>query len=70
MTTIVLTAEQLHAIQHSLGCDKYGRGNHYRNRYVCHPGNPVIDSLVAAGMMVDTAPPSFTGGMHCYVVND
>jgi hypothetical protein len=65
-----LTKEQLHTLQHSLGVDQYGRGNHYRNRYVCDPGDSVIDSLVAAGLMVDASAPSFCGGMHCYMVTD
>jgi hypothetical protein len=70
METQTLSKEQLHAIQHALGCDEYGRGNHYRNRYVCDPGNRVIESLVEAGLMADASAPSFTGGMHCYMVTD
>jgi hypothetical protein len=65
-----LSDEQLHVLQHSLGVDKYGRGEHYRNRYVCDTGNPVIDSLVSAGLMVDASAPSFCDGMHCYMVTD
>ena len=72
MTMVIaeLTKEQLSVLQHSLGVDQYGRGNHYRNRYVCDPGDPVIDSLVALGLMVDRCAPSFTVGMHCYMVTD
>lgn len=74
-----LTPEQLHIIQHSLGCDQYGQTKHrgrdehdgclgfYRNRYVCGP-KPEIAALVEAGLMVDHGPQSIAGGMHCFSV--
>lgn len=65
-----ISEEQLHVLQHSLGVDKYGRGEHYRNRYVCDRGDSVIDSLVALGLMeaLGTAKPGLLGGMECYMV--
>lgn len=63
-----MTPQQLHALQHSLGCDEYGRGTRYRNRYVCDAGDPTIDSLVALGFMRDHGAWKLTGGMHYYSV--
>jgi hypothetical protein len=67
-----LSPAQLHVLQHSLGVDGFGRGNHYRNRYVCDPGNPEIESLLALGLMEDVTRQVRTSmdGMHCYVVTD
>lgn len=65
----MLTKEQLHILQHSLGVDEYGRGDMYRNRYVCDP-NAEMDALVALGMMMDRGGQPIAGGMHCYQVTD
>lgn len=73
---LALTPEQLHVLQHSLGCDQYGNstasehheGGYYRNRYVCDSGDPAVDSLVAVNLMKDCGPSSLAGGMHLYVV--
>jgi hypothetical protein len=70
VSAIILTPDQLHVLQHSLGVDKHGRGEHYRNRYVCDAGNPVIGSLVASGLMEDWGAKSIASGMHWYVVTD
>lgn len=78
----VLSADQLHILQHSLGCDRHGRGTngwpqedegdnrfgHYRNHYCADPF-PDMDALVAAGYMRDCgARGELTGGMHTYTV--
>lgn len=78
-----LTPNQLHILQHSLGCDKYGEtsyrggrdegdgcfGCYHRNRYICNAGNPDIDALVAAALMQDCGSyGELTGGMHLYMV--
>lgn len=66
-----MIATHLHILQHSLGVDKYGEGEQYRNRYVC---GPECDSfadcraLVDAGHMRDHGPQSMCGGMHCFTV--
>lgn len=78
---MTLTPSQLHILQHSLGCDQYGRGTNgwphedegdghfgfYRNHYVCDPTHNLI-ALVAAGFMRDHPPSELSGGMHCYTV--
>lgn len=48
----MITAEQLHVLQHSLGVDKYGQGEMYRNHF-CAGGTdvPICVSLVALGFM-------------------
>jgi hypothetical protein len=47
-----LTDEQLHVLQHSLGVDKYGQGEMYRDHF-CAGGEdvPICESLVALGYM-------------------
>jgi hypothetical protein len=78
---MTLTPEQLHILQHSLGCDKHGRteyrgrdegdgcGVYGRNRYVSDP-RPDLIALVAAGLMEDRGPQTMCGGMHWYVVTE
>lgn len=73
--------EHLHILQHSLGCDQYGKSeyrgrdegdgcfNYHRNRYVCDP-NPDMTELVALGLMQDNGTLSFTGTMHFYSVTE
>ena len=34
---------KLHILQHSLGLDKYGDGNQYRNHFVTGPGSTDFD---------------------------
>lgn len=74
-----MTPEQLHIIQHSLGCDKYGqsksrgRDEHdgcfgfHRNRYVSDP-TPDLVALVSDGLMIDHGAQKLANGMHCYAV--
>jgi hypothetical protein len=75
---MTLTPDQLHILQHSLGCDQYGRGTlgrderdgthgYSRNRYVSDP-TPDLDALVAAGLMQDRGAVAVYGEMHGYVV--
>lgn len=47
-----MTQEQLHILQHSLGVDKYGRGEMYRNHF-CAGGSDetICRELVALGYM-------------------
>lgn len=49
---MVVTARQLDVLQHSLGVDKYGRGEMYRNHF-CAGGDdePTCRELVALGLM-------------------
>lgn len=79
-----MNPDLLHILQHSLGCDAYGRPtplgripNHddefgcYRNRYVTSPDSPdglKCQTLVQQGFMIDYGPQPIAGGMHCYSV--
>ncbi len=70
-----LTAQQLHILQHSLGCDEYGRRRKGsdRNRYVIGPGGDSFDAcrlLTDNGLMTDTGPRVGCGGMHLFYVTD
>lgn len=68
---MILTPEQLHILQHSLGLDKYGQGSRYRNRYVVGPdcdGFTECQALVKVGYMFDHGAQSMCGGMHCFEV--
>ena len=58
-----MTAEQLHIIQHSLGLDKYGQGESYRNHF-CAGGRDVdiCRELVAMGYMITREGSELTGG--------
>jgi len=45
-----MNARQLEILQHSLGVDKYGQGEMYRNRFCAGSGDePVCRELVALG---------------------
>jgi hypothetical protein len=79
---MTLTPEQLHILQHSLGCDQYGQtahransddhfGRYYRNHYVSDP-TPDLRALVNAGFMKDYPPSELYGGQdyHCYTVTE
>lgn len=66
-----MNAEQLHILQHSLGCDQYGKGTRYRNRFVTDPKSHdgiICEELVQRGLMVDHGPQALADGMHCYSV--
>lgn len=59
-------------LQHSLGVDKYGRGNQYRNRYVTDahtPDGKRCEELVERGLMENRGSlGELSGGMNCYTV--
>jgi len=61
----------LHILQHSLGVDKYGHGEQYRNRFVTGPGSKDFNDcneLVGMGMMEDFGVQPMCSGMHCFCV--
>lgn len=76
---ITLTPDQLHILQHSLGCDSHGQttyrgtdegdecGRYSRNRYV---SDPTIDLalLCKIGYLSDRGAIQVYGDMHFYVV--
>lgn len=75
-----MNKEQLHILQHSLGCDEYGLADigrdendgcfgYYRNRYVSDP-TPDLLALVEAGLMRDHGAHKLAGGMHYYRVTE
>lgn len=66
----------LEILQHTLGCDQYGRGTFYRNHFVAG-GRDVesCDELVQLGFMAKHprrggAGDELTGWMPCYFVTD
>lgn len=66
-----MTPKQLHILQHALGCDQYGRGNHYRNYYVTGPGSDNFTDcreLVESGLMQDRGANSIAGGDNVFQV--
>lgn len=63
--------EHLHILQHSIGVDKYGRGQEYRNYYAVGPECPAYHDcmkLCEAGLMEDNGQSGFSGGMHYFSV--
>jgi hypothetical protein len=50
-----------------MGCDQYGRGTMYRNRYVSDP-NPDLEWLCKKGWLHDHGAYQEFGGMHYYSV--
>lgn len=74
-----MTPNQLHILQHALGCDEYGLAdrvyrdegdgcfNYYRNRYVSH-ADVDLTELVDMGYMTCRAGNALTGDMPCYHV--
>lgn len=78
-----MNPNHLHILQHSLGCDEFGRSKsrgadegdgcmgYYRNRFVtdcaCDDGKACLE-LVALGYMHDHGPQAIAGGMHCFTV--
>jgi len=63
----MITAQQLHILQHSLGLDQYGQGEAYRNHYVSDP-NPDLIALEKLGYLHDRGPQSMMRGNHLYQV--
>lgn len=66
-----LTAEQLHVLQHSLGVDKYGQGQQYRNHF-CAGGKDesICRELVAMGYMQQHATTECLPYFNCSVTED
>lgn len=74
-----MTPEQLHILQHSLGCNAFGISEHrgpdegdgcfgyHRNRYVSEP-TPNLRALCNVGYMRDHGPQVICGGNHLYSV--
>lgn len=70
-----MSPEQLHIIQHSLGCDKYGisinrfpcEKLYYRNHYVSDP-TPDLTWLVDEGYMTCSKGNELSGQMNVYRV--
>ncbi|RRJ96807.1 hypothetical protein Ga0100231_023865 [Opitutaceae bacterium TAV4] len=68
---MTLTPKQLHILQHSLGVDKYGQGNQYRNRFVTGPGSDDFAdcrALADAGLMTDHGAREIFGGDHHFTI--
>lgn len=66
-----LTPEELHILQHSLGVDKHGQGEQYRNHFCTGPGCDDFDrctKLVAAGFMQTRGAVEVFGGLHTFTV--
>lgn len=62
---------ELGILQHSLGIDKYGRGNQYRNRFVTGPDGKdfaACQALTERGLMIDHGARDIFGGMHLFTV--
>ena len=61
--------ELLHILQHSLGVDKHGQGNQYRNYYVAGWDDVrKCRELVALGLMREHQANALTGGEPCFTV--
>ena len=69
-----MSPNQLHILQHSLGCDKYGIAEHrfprdeeyYRNHYVSQE-NDDLTGLVELGWMTVSKGSELSGGVDCLV---
>jgi len=57
---MIMTPDQLHILQHSLGVDQYGVGQMYRNHYC--GGEEQCRPLVTLGFMTEHRPSELTGG--------
>lgn len=66
---MIITHEQLHILQHSLGVDCYGCGRQYRNRYISD-SNDDLNTLCGLGLMKDYGPWEVAGGHHFYAVTE
>lgn len=69
--TTSLTPKQLQILQHSIGCDQYGRGEKDRNHFVTDETSSdgrVCLELVALGLMSNDGPRSLCGGMSVFHV--
>jgi hypothetical protein len=66
-----LTPRQLEILQHSLGCDQYGRGPMYRNRF-CAGGDDegICRELVALGFMKEHRTTEMYPYYNCSVTDE
>ncbi len=66
-----LPSHQLQILQHSLGCDQYGRGEMYRNQFATDPNcadGVDCEALVALGLMESAGPIDIWSGLTLYRV--
>lgn len=66
-------ARGLHILQHSLGVDRHGQGEQYRNYFVTGEGSddhPDCCALVKAGLMTRQKGGRLTGGDDVFFVTD
>jgi len=67
-----ITDAQMHILQHSLGVDKYGRGEQYRNHFVTGEGSKdhaACLRLVELGLMLRRTGNAITGGDDLFWVS-
>lgn len=70
---MTLTSQQLHILQHSLGVDKYGQGEQYRNHFVTGRGSKDWDDclrLCVTGMMKHRKNPIPASGDFTFQVTE
>jgi hypothetical protein len=68
-----MAPEELHILQHSLGCDPFGRGTRYRNYFATGAGSidhPHCLALTEAGLMTRHVAPKHFGGMDIFYVTE
>jgi len=68
-----LRRAKLHILQHSLGVDRYGRGERYRNHFVTGEGSLDYENciaLVSDGLMSRRSGSPLTGGDDLFTVTD
>lgn len=71
--TAELTKHQLQILQHSLGCDEFGRSRTDRNHFmtdVDSKDGPTCLELVALGLMSNCGSVEWCGGMNLFRVTD
>ncbi|TAM23396.1 MAG: hypothetical protein EPN60_15110 [Nevskiaceae bacterium] len=67
----VLDPDLLNILQHSLGVDRYGRGQQYRNHFVAGGDDvELCRQLVALGHMTETPAGPLSGGSPCFRVTN
>lgn len=66
-------SDLLHILQHSLGVDRFGRGEQYRNHFVTGEGSvdhPICMEAVERGLMHRRSGDALTGGDDLFTVTD
>lgn len=69
----MVDSKRIHVLQHSLGLNRYGQGESYRNYYVAGAGHhsmPTLEALVSEGLMHRFVGNAVTGGDDCFKVTD